>query len=118
MTSPNIPSSSVESSSQKASSKMSMIELLSDVTENRVFDDLHNEADLLKRIQNSPGDVTNEIRQDMKGRLLRNPSEFESFTEKDINDGAKLSDKTILDKIRLLLLSTTKAQEKLRNKVV
>jgi hypothetical protein len=116
MTTPiNSPSSGAERDERKNSSRSNLFELLEDVTESSVFSELHNEAELLKKLKKNPNEFADTIRSEMRERFLRTPRDYEGFGEKDIKE---LSNETILDKLRFALLETKTAQEKIRAKVL
>lgn len=113
-TSIHSPQSGAERDDKRPGSRSNLFELLEDVTESSVFSELHNEAELLKKLKKNPNDFADTIRSEMRERFLRTPRDYEGFGEKDIKE---LSNETVLDKIRIDLLETKTAQEKIRSKV-
>jgi hypothetical protein len=113
-TSIHSPQSGAERDDKRPGSRSNLFELLEDVTESSVFSELHNEAELLKKLKKNPNDFADTIRSEMRERFLRTPRDYEGFGEKDIKE---LSNETVLDKIRIALLETKTAQEKIRSKV-
>lgn len=113
----NQPSSDVEKVKSNEKPKLTLIELLWEVTESSVFSELHNEADLIAKIKNNPKEITWEIRAEMRRRLLENPSDYTDISGDDIMSEAKISDSLILEKMNLLLVWTKTGQEKLEKRI-
>jgi hypothetical protein len=78
---------------------------------------LNNEADLLVEIDSNPEALCQSIRSDMRMKLMQSPASYDNFTEEDINNASKLSNNTILEKIRILLISTKTGQDRLKKRV-
>ncbi len=114
----NASASSREIPQNGSQRKQWFLELLEDVTEERVFQDLHNEATLIQKIKDHPDQIEGEVRAEMRTRLLRSPAGYEGFTEGDISSPDKLSRKTILEKFQMLLVGTKSWQDRLKKRVV
>ena len=108
MTPPNTPKNDIETPKIDGKSRKNLFELLDETIEARIFQDLHNEAALLEKLQHHPTDIQSEIRSDMRQRLINSPGQYSDFTEVDINNPDKISNKTILEKFNLLLVSTSR----------
>ena len=72
-TTPNTPASNVEKQKNDTTQKNTIYELLGEVTEDKVFQGLQNEAELIQEIKNSPNDMTADIRSEMRHKLLTSP---------------------------------------------
>ncbi len=114
MATPDTLSSNVEISTGNQNQKKTIYELLDEVTEDSIVG-LYDRADLIQKIKNNPDDIATNIRSEMRRRLIGTPWSYQNFSETDIWN---ISEKTIIEKMNLLLLSTKTLQDKLRYKAI
>jgi hypothetical protein len=112
--SPSLPNSAEVSSSWENHRK-TILELLEEVVEERVFSDLHNEAELLGELQSNPKQLEENIRSEMNSKLLLTPSGYTDFWKKEIDN---LPWESILEKFRIFLASTISWQKNLEARVL
>ncbi len=117
MTDTNIQKSHAEGLKKTDAPRKNMLELFDDVAEEKVFSFLHNEADILRELRDSPTKLYKEVREEMRRKLIQLPDGYENFTEEDIFNTSKISDKTIREKLEMLLVGVRGGQERLQTKV-
>jgi hypothetical protein len=107
----------VEKSARTDMPRENMLELFDDIVEEKVFSFLHNEATLLEELRNNPTKIYAGIREEMRRKLINSPGWYENFTEEDISNTGKLSDKTIREKLEILLVHVKSGQDRLEKRV-
>ena len=102
---------------KKPVNRQSIMELAENAVLAKVQDSRYNEAELLRELQRKePADLLLHTREKMKGMFMDNPSDYDGFDEKDIQD--KISNTAILNLYRRILTSLKSDQEKLRHRVM